>query len=60
MGFNKSRKKFKMIEIPLLEYQFTTLKQKMLETRNVEDFHMRCEASKHTEAQEVLETQRVI
>jgi hypothetical protein len=49
-----------------LEYQFTTLKQKMvlllalLETRNLEDFHMRSEASEHNEAQEVLETQRVI
>ena len=45
-----------------MEYQFTTLKQKMvlllalLETRNLEDFHMRSEASEHNEAQEVLET----
>ena len=57
-----------MTEMPSLEDQFTTLKihfGALVSTvrdfkRSVMDLHKKCDSSKNTEVQEVLETQRVI
>ena len=56
-----------MTEMPSLKDQFTTLKNHfgaLVSTvrdlkRSVEDLHKKCDSSKNTEVQEVLETQRV-